>query len=145
MHGSTLSLGLTNSDCQNAVDLRKYRNLGFSELLTLILGEIPCFWYSRVALVEWMNFRSWPDEFRRSKLHISKREAKKIKIKIYLLSRSSLSRLPPKNSAPPLIYIYISLRWGPHAPLSLSVHFSSEIIYFVSVSILFIFNRHSFF
>ena len=34
MRGSTLSLGPTNFDSQNAVDLRKYRNLGFSELLT---------------------------------------------------------------------------------------------------------------
>ena len=31
MRGSTLSLGLTNSDRKNAVDLRKYRKLGFSE------------------------------------------------------------------------------------------------------------------
>ena len=29
----TLSLGPTNSNRQKAVDLRKYRNIGFSELL----------------------------------------------------------------------------------------------------------------
>ena len=43
-------------------------------LLIWIFSEIPLFWYVRVALVDAMNFNSWPDEFRPTELKGSSKE-----------------------------------------------------------------------
>ena len=91
-----------------------------------------------------MNFRSWPDEFRRSKLHISKREAKKIKIKKNIFFSLTL-RLSLSTRAYPFfsfcyfrlflsfLLLLLLLFWIHGSYYFIRIRFYPKTIYFFSV------------
>ena len=150
MRGSTLPPAPTNSDSQKAVDLRKYRNLGFSEFLIKISAKSLVFGTTRSPRrVEHFSFLA--QRIMTVRFPYIEEKRKKRKKNIYSLTVSRLShfsfRLRPNlfHFYPLFIYLFLYLKWDPHVIFFFHflVYFSSETNHFFPVSISFIIIEYS--